>query len=83
MLSDKTDFLSVKLYHDVKAHIDAADTLGDLYSEDRSTFELLKKVVEFLGLLDKISDMITNMNMYLEVICRRCDNNTVMPQSPQ
>ena len=83
MSSDKTDFLSVKLYHDVKAHIDAADTSGDLYSEDRSTFELLKRVVEFLGSLDEISDAIVNTNAYPEATRRRRDNNTAAPQGPQ
>ena len=73
----------MKLYYNAKTHIDVADILGDLYSEDRSTFELLKKVVEFLGSLDKISDIITNINMYPEATHRRCDNNTVVLQSPQ
>ena len=84
MSSDKTDFLSAKLYHDVKAHIDAADTSGDLYSDERSSLGLLKKVVEFLGSLDEISDTITNMNVNPETTRRRCDdNNTAAPQGPQ
>ena len=83
MSSDKTDFLSAKLYHDVKAHIDAADTSGDPYSGDRSTLELLKRVVEFLGSLDKISDVITNTNANPEATRRRRDNSTAAPQGPQ
>ena len=82
MSSDKTDVLSAKLYHDVKAHIDAADTSGDLYSGDSPTFELLKRVVEFLGSLDKISDAIANTNLNSEATRRRRDN-TAAPQGPQ
>ena len=78
MSSNKTDLLSGKLYQDVKAHIDAADTSGNLYSGDRSVFELLKRVAEFLGSLDKISDVNTNS----EATCEGRDNMAV-PQGLQ
>ena len=80
MSSDKTDFSLGRLFQDVKAHIDTADTLGHPYPGDRSVFELLKRVVEFLGSLNKISDVDMNMNTNtnLEMTCGRCDNTAAL-----
>ena len=84
MLSDKTDFSSGRLFQDVKARIDAADTSGHPYPGDRSVFELLKRVAEFLGSLDKISDVDANANANTNPeTTRGRRDNTAAPQGLQ
>ena len=75
--SHETGFSLGTLHQDVKIHMEVADTSGHLFPGDRSTYELLERVVEFLGSLDMISVVKTNATPEATTQqCRRACNSS-------